>query len=302
MSVIKIENLVKTFGKTKAVDGISFNVEKGEIFGFLGPNGAGKTTTIRCMMDFLRADSGYVKIFDLDSRINSVKLKQYVGYLTGDVRLYNNWTGLDHIRFLENMRDQESYAKNLVEILDFNPHKKFKQLSSGNKQKLGLILALMFNPGLLILDEPTVGLDPLLQNKVYDLLLKMRQKGTTIFISSHNLAEVDKICDRVAIIRSGKVAAIESIYELKHKQMNVVHITFQNMPPIESLLSEGIEMQQQLPDGYILGVKGDINPLIRKLAQFDLKSLEITHASLDDIFLEFYGDTSEKGESHVGRF
>lgn len=217
MNIIEVQGIKKYFGKIRALDGVSFQVQRGEIFGFLGPNGAGKTTLIRCLLDFLRPTSGEIKILE----------RNLIGYLSGDVRLYDGWTGKDHIRFLESLRGQKSIAEKLITELNFNPQIKFKALSSGNKQKLGLILALMFKPELIIMDEPTLGLDPLLQNTIYELLIEAQKNGSTIFMSSHNLTEVEKLCHRVGIIKDGKLLTIESIGELKEKRMPLEEIFLQ---------------------------------------------------------------------------
>ena len=188
--VIKIKNLKKFYGKLKAVDGINIEIEKGEIFGFLGPNGAGKSTTIRCMMGFNKPTSGIVEIFGQDMKLDGESVKGRIGYLPGNVKLYDNLTGWDHIKFFESVRGKSSTVDELIKRFDFNPNVRFRTLSSGNKQKLGLILALMNDPELIIMDEPTVGLDPLLQFEIHKVLKEMRDRGVTIFISSHNLNEV----------------------------------------------------------------------------------------------------------------
>ncbi|MCL5795679.1 MAG: ABC transporter ATP-binding protein, partial [Patescibacteria group bacterium] len=224
---IEIKNLKKYFGKTKAVDNISFDVEQGEIFGFLGPNGAGKTTTIRLIMDFIRPDSGSIKIMGLDCQKDSIAVKKQISYLSSDVRLYDNYSGQYHINFLEKLHGQKSIAKKLAEKLNLNLKAQFKTLSTGNKQKLGLILALMFEPKVIILDEPTAGLDPILQNTVYEILAEFQSKGSTIFMSSHNLSEVERICSKVAIIRAGKIVALENIQTLKDKRMHKATVRFE---------------------------------------------------------------------------
>lgn len=289
MNAIEVKNLKKYFKKTRAVDDVTFEVQKGEIFGFLGPNGAGKTTTIRCLMDFLRPTEGEVRLLGMDYHREAQEIKKKIGYLSGDVRLYDGWTGEDHINFLQKLRGKKSIATQLSERLNFNPKIKFKALSSGNKQKLGLILALCFEPELLIMDEPTVGLDPLLQNSIYLLLQEFQQKGTTIFFSSHNLTEVDKLCHRVGIIKQGKIVTIESIQTLKDKRMHIVKIYFNGLYNPQDFVIENVEIKNEA-NGFIeLGVRGDINPLFRKLANYNLKEIEISHATLEDIFLEFYG-------------
>jgi len=288
MSVIEVKNLKKYFGKTKAVDGISFSVEKGEIFGFLGPNGAGKTTTIRCMMDFIRPNEGSVSILGQDAQKDSVALKKKIGYLSGGARLYKKWTGQEHIDFVRGLNVKNDIADELMERLDFNPKMKAKNLSSGNRQKLSVILALMFQPELLILDEPTLGLDPLLQNVIYELLEETTKRGATVFMSSHNLAEVDRICHRVGIIKQGKMVAIEDIQSMKDKKMHTVYIRFADSFNRDDFLTDGIQITKESLDGFTLNVKGDINEVIKKLSNYKLRDIHITQASLEDIFLEFY--------------
>lgn len=294
MNTIQIKKLKKYFSvlggqsPIKAVDDVSFDVKQGEIFGFLGPNGAGKTTTIRCMMDFIRPNSGTIKIASYDAQKDSVLLKKDIGYLSSDMRLYENWTGQDHIDLLEKIRGRKKYNEKLISKLIFNPKIKVRYLSSGNKQKLNLILALMHQPKILILDEPTIGLDPLLQNTIYQILKEFQQKGATIFMSSHNLAEVEKVCSRVAIIKSGKLIATESIAVLKSKKIYMVDIIFTEKYELKSFEDKDIEIISQNPNQLTLKVKTDINKIVKLLSKYNLKSLQITHASLEDIFLEFY--------------
>lgn len=288
MSAIEVKGLKKYFGKLRAVDGISFSVEKGEVFGFLGPNGAGKTTTIRTLLDFIRPTAGNIKILGLDAQKDSVEIKKKVSYLSGDVRLYDSWTGNDHINFVRAIRGESDGAEELIQKLDFNPRMPVHHLSSGNKQKLGLILALMSNPELVILDEPTMGLDPLLQNTIYEALGELQQKGTTVFMSSHNLAEVERICSRVAIIKQGKLVATESIQELKKKKIYTICAYFTEKFDPEVFAGDGVTITKELSGGLVLNIKGDINPVLQKLAKHKLKDLEVTHASLEEIFLEYY--------------
>lgn len=286
--VIEIKNLKKHFGRTKAVDDISFSVKKGEVFGFLGPNGAGKTTTIRCLMDFIRPTDGEIKVFGLDANKNSVALKEKIGYLPGNVKLNPNWSGWDHIHFTESIRGKSKSVDGLIKKLDFNPNIKFHHLSSGNKQKLGLILALLKEPELLIMDEPTVGLDPLLQNTIYEILEELRKKGTTTFVSSHNLPEVERICDRVGIIKEGKMVEVQTIKELEGKKIHRVEVRFNGKYKLADFKFDGVENIEEVSDGLILTVGGDLNLIIAKLSKYDLADLEVTHASLEEIFLKFY--------------
>lgn len=288
MPVIEIKNLKKYFGPVKAVDGIDISVERGEIFGFLGPNGAGKTTAIRTMMDFIRPTSGEIKILDRDAQTNSTELKKEIGYLPGNVRLYDSWTGQEHIDFCRPFGGKQEVADELSKKLDFDNNIKFKNLSSGNKQKLGVILALMKEPKVLILDEPTVSLDPLLQNSVHQLLREYQKRGTTIFISSHNLSEVDRICNRVGIIKSGKMIAVEDIKELKEKRMHMIEVYFTDGAKISDFKMPQVHNIREVGDGFVIDAKGDINPILKKLTEHKIKDIEISHATLEEIFLEFY--------------
>lgn len=288
MKAIKVDQLKKYFGKNKAVDGISFDVEKGEIYGFLGPNGAGKTTTIRCMMDFIRPKGGEVKILGLDAQKDTVALKSQIGYLSSEERLYDTWTGQDHINLLKRIRGDSKRAKKLTTQFNLNPNLKIHHLSSGNKRKLSLILALMSEPEVLILDEPTAGFDPLLQNVIYDILREYRDRGRSVFMSSHNLAEIERICNRVAIIKQGKLVATESIQDLKKKKLYSIEVYFDQKFNKKDFKLEGVKIVEEMPTGLIINVKGDVNPLIKKLNKYQLTDLEIKHAGLEEIFLEFY--------------
>ncbi|WKZ31583.1 MAG: ABC transporter ATP-binding protein [Candidatus Dojkabacteria bacterium] len=268
---------------------MSFEVKEGEVVGFLGPNGAGKSTTIRCMMDFLRPTDGEVTIFGKNVLNGGKWIREEIGFLSGEVNLYNNWSGKEHIRLIKGVKHTKTVEKELVERLDFDQSKKVKQLSSGNKQKLGLILAFMHNPKLLMLDEPTTGLDPFLQQNVTQLVRERAEQGSTVFLSSHNLAEVERTCDRVIIIKEGKIVAMQSITELKRKKLYTAYVHFDGKPPKNSELeSKGISVIRRVNNGYQIQVKGDIDPFLKELTKYKLSDVEILHASLEEIFLEFY--------------
>jgi ABC-2 type transport system ATP-binding protein len=286
--IIKINNLKKYFGRLHAVDDISFEIKKGEIFGFLGPNGAGKSTTIRCMMGFNKPTGGNINVLGHDMTTDSSTAKKYIGYLPGNVKLYDNWSGWEHIRFFEGVRGKSKSVSELIERLNFDPTAKFRHLSSGNKQKLGLILALMNEPKLLIMDEPTVGLDPLLQNEIYKILLEMRKQGTTIFISSHNLPEVEKLCDRVAIIKQGKIVATEQISDLVKKKLHKIEVRFVGKVLPAEFHIPGVEKVDEITGGLAITISGDLNQLIHILSRHKLVDMEISHASLEDVFLKYY--------------
>ncbi|MEI6237567.1 MAG: ABC transporter ATP-binding protein [Candidatus Saccharibacteria bacterium] len=287
-SIIQIDNLKKHFGLTKAVDGVSFEVKKGESFGFLGPNGAGKTTTIRCMMDFIRPSSGQITLFGLDAHKNSVKLKQKIGYLSGNVKLYSKWTGHEHIKFVQDIRGKSKIVDELIQKLNYDPSIKFGSLSSGNKQKLGLILALMNNPQLLVMDEPTVGLDPLLQNTIYQIISELKAAGTTVLISSHNLPEVEKVCDRAGIIKQGKMVATEDINELGQKRLHKIEVRFASKVNKSDFETKDIEDIKEIKDGLIFTVGKNIDDVIKNIAKHNITDIEVTHATLEDVFMKFY--------------
>jgi ABC-2 type transport system ATP-binding protein len=288
MQAIEVENLKKYFGKVKALDGVTFDVEKGEVFGFLGPNGAGKTTTIRLMMDFLRPTEGEIKLLGHDAKEDSVELKGHIGYLSPEDRLYKGWTAQEHVDFIHSVKGNSNIADKLAKDLELDLSKKVWQLSTGNRQKLSLVLAMMSNPDLLIMDEPTAGLDPILSERIYQMLDKMGHEGKTIFMSSHNLSEVEKVCSKVAIIKEGKLVATEHIADLKRKKMYSVTATFEGDFEASVFKIDGVEIKDEHKNFVELVVKGDINPVVQKLSQYQLKDLEIQRATLEDIFLEFY--------------
>lgn len=288
MKTIEVCNLAKHFGKTKAVDGISFHVDEGEIFGFLGPNGAGKTTTIRCMLDFIRPTSGSILIKGNDTQKASLEVRKSVGYLSGEVRLNKKWTGQTHIDFFSKFAGKNNRTDELIKRLAFDPSVKAKALSSGNRQKLGLILAFMSNPDIIIFDEPTNGLDPFLQRTVYELLEEARENGATIFMSSHNLNEVERICDRVGIIKKGKIVTVESVLSLKEKRLYSIRAVFSKKVDPKVFQKDGVEIERELKHGYMLTVKGDVKPLMKHLSTLPLEDVEIMHSSLEDIFMEYY--------------
>lgn len=287
--IVETKKLTKYYrgSKVAAVKDLDLAIQQGEIFGFLGPNGAGKTTTIRCLMDFVRPTSGQIKILGLDAQKDSVALKSKIGYLSDTAHFYGHWSAADHLNFQQSLRGGSPILKDLMDKFGLNARLRFDNLSSGNKRKLGVILALMNEPEVLILDEPTSSLDPLLQNALLKYLKDFAQNGGTVFISSHNLAEVEKICDRVGIIKDGKLVATETISDLK--RMKMYDVSFRN-ESVEPKIFEGksTEIASHI-DGLVrLKVKGDINPVVAKLAKIEVKDLEITHVSLEDIFMEFY--------------
>ncbi|MFH1171645.1 MAG: ABC transporter ATP-binding protein [bacterium] len=290
-SIVTLTNLTKHFGATKAVDGISFSVLRGEVFGFLGPNGAGKTTTIRCLMDFYRPTSGSAELFGLNANTQGVEARKRIGFMPPTTSLNERWTGKEHIEYAKALRrKQPGRADDLIKRLDFDPTKKAKQLSTGNRQKLSLLLAFLFDTDLVILDEPTNGLDPLLQQTVYELIREARGRGATIFMSSHNLAEVERMCTRVAVLREGKLVSIETMAELHDKHLYTVTIEFAGSFTLPAL--PNVTVVSTMNHTAIVKVQGDIQPLLKQLTNTPIHDLQVQHASLEELFLEFYNPSS----------
>jgi len=287
--VLKVQNLKKYFGSVKAIDNISFEVEKGEIFGFLGPNGAGKTTTIRLLLDFIRAQSGSVEIFEIKStESNFYEARKKIGYLIAGTNLVESWTGRDHIDYQQALFGHSKILLSLLKRFEFDTSPRVKTLSTGNRQKLGLIMALMHEPELLVMDEPTVGLDPMLQEEVYRIFKRLSQKGVTIFMSSHNLPEVEKVCTRVAMIKEGKLITVRKISDLEGKKIHSVRIVFDEPIDQKNIEDKNIKVVKEIEDGLQISVKGDIDSFIKKIAKLKVKTIQISQANLEEIFFEFY--------------
>ena len=287
-NVIELENVSKTFGAKKAVNDVSLSLTDGEIYGFLGPNGAGKTTTIRMIMDFIRPSSGSVKLFDKDIGPNSVKNLHKIGFLSADSVLYSNWNAQQHISYVENIRGKKSSAATLSQKFGLDVHTKYHRLSSGNKQKLALILALMHSPKLLILDEPTRGLDPLLQQEIYEILIDFKKSGGSVFMSSHNLSEVQKVCDHVGIIRDGRMVASETMNTLREMHLHQITVQFEKPVDVEKFRLPNVEIKKATKHEITANVQGDLNPFMSNVMQYKISDIEIGHVSLEDMFMRYY--------------
>lgn len=289
IKMLKIENLTKYYDKVLAVDDISFDIKKGEIFGFIGPNGAGKSTTIKCILKLVNINKGNITIDGIDIN-NNEDYKEKIGYLPSEVSLYKEMLVKDILKYSNSFykKDYTKNIKRLVKILEIDTNKKIEDLSFGNLKKVGIVLAMMHEPQLLILDEPTSGLDPLKQEAFFELLEEEKEKGTTIFFSSHNLNEVKRICDRVGIIKNGKLVKIESVENLIHNNFIVISIKGE----IENLDFDNIIVKDKNDIKFIY--KGDVNELISNLSKVKLDSLIIEEPSLEDIFMHYY-----RGEDNV---
>lgn len=291
MSVIEIKNLNKDYGNNKGIFDISFKIEKGEVFGFLGPNGAGKTTTIRHLLGFIIPPIDTCIIEGLDCSKDIAEIQKKIGYIPGEINLMENITGMQFIKFMAEYRGMKDLgrAEEIINRFDLNPHGKIKKMSKGMKQKVGLAVAFMHDPDVLILDEPTSGLDPLMQNKFVDLINEEKKRGKTILMSSHMFEEVEKTCNRVGIIRQGKMVSIDDIDALQNTKQKIYIITFKNIEDVHKFKNEQFSFRKIKDNIVEVIIKNEINELIRCLEKYDLINLDIVHQSLEEIFMQFYG-------------
>ena len=288
--IITTENLTKYYGSVRGIDGVNLQVRQGEIFGFLGPNGAGKTTTIRILLDMIRPTGGSAKVFGLDAQGFSVQIRRRLGNLPGDVALYDSLKGRDFLKLLGSFRGKGGTKRlaEMAERLDLDLTRTIRAYSHGMKQKLAIIQAFMHDPELLVLDEPTQGLDPLMQREFYKLLLEENATGKTIFLSSHILPEVERVCQRVGIIREGELVAVEEVEVLKRKKVRRMELVLKREMSDIVLRLYGAELVKR--DGrhveYI--VRGDVETVLREVAALPIEDIHFPEASLEEVFLDFY--------------
>jgi ABC-2 type transport system ATP-binding protein len=291
-AVISLEKLTKSYGSHRGIIDVDLAVEQGEIFGFLGPNGAGKTTTIRTMLDLIRPTGGRALLFGIVSSADPVAIHRRIGYLPGEFALYDRLTGGQHLEYFANLRGgvDTAYQASLVERFDLDPSRKFKEYSKGNKQKVALVIALQHRPELLMLDEPTAGLDPLVQQTFFGVLHEAVADGATVFLSSHILSEVEKTAGRVAIIREGllvKVGTVDDLRDLAHHQVElrfageVPAAAFEALPGVSEVVVEDHVLR--------LRVAGAITPVVQAAAKYELLDFVSREPSLEETFLAQYG-------------
>jgi ABC-2 type transport system ATP-binding protein len=288
---IQTQGMCKSYGKVRALRGLDLEVRRGEMFGFLGPNGAGKTTTIRCLLDLIRPQGGTARVLGLD-------LRARVGYLPGELNFDSNLKVEQALHYLNDLRGNKAdwkYVRELAQRLDLDLSMAIKNLSKGNKQKVGVVQALMHKPELLLLDEPTSGLDPLMQHEVYKLLREARQGGATVFFSSHVISEVETLAERVAIIRAGVIVEEAEPSRLTQMTVRRVRVRFQRAVDASGLAAvPGVTVVERNDVSAMLQVEGDLDALIKALATLPVRDLEAEHTSLEEAFLRYYaGDRKE---------
>jgi ABC-2 type transport system ATP-binding protein len=292
MNVLETQRLTKRYGTHRGIDEVDLTVAQGEVFGFLGPNGAGKTTTIRVLLDLIRPTSGTARVFGIESSADPVAIHRRIGYLPGEFALYDRLSGAQTLEYFANLRGgvDRAYQASLVERFDLDASRRFREYSRGNKQKVGLVIALQHRPELLILDEPTAGLDPLVQQTFFEVLREGVAEGRTAFLSSHILSEVEKSCDRVAIIREGrlvKVDTVDALRDLAHHQVElrfagpVPTAEFEQLPGVSDVVVEDHILR--------LRVSGAITPVVRAAARHELLDFVSREPSLEETFLAQYG-------------
>ena len=288
--LIDVRQLTKVYGETIGVEKLTFSVEVGQVFGFLGPNGAGKTTTIRLLLDLLRPTQGQITLFQLPLADHSLQIRSRCGYLPGNFAGYANMRATEFLDFISRLRKPvDNSRKALIERFHLSTAdlgKKIKHLSHGTRQKLGIIQAFFHWPQLIILDEPTTGLDPLMQEEFYHLVRETRHQGSTIFFSSHNLPEVEKICDRVAIVRHGELVAFEKLETLKKKRYRRLRVRLQER--IEPLEITGAELLSHQEGCYEFLVRGDIHSVLKSLSALPVEDVVFPEPDLEEVFLAYY--------------
>jgi len=290
---IHTQGLTKSYGHVQALFGVDLEVRRGTIAGFLGPNGAGKTTTIRCLLDLIRPNGGTLRVAGIDPQADPVAVRSLVGYLPGELKLDDNMTTEGALRFFNSLRGNKAqwgYIEELSERLDLDIKRPIKNLSSGNKKKAGVSQALMHKPEILMLDEPTGGLDPLMQREVLQLIKEAQANGATVFFSSHNIAEVEAVADQVNIINAGIIAEVVDVSELLTRALRRARITFRKSVDTAPLLAlPGVSLVSQDNSTAIeLQITGDMDPLIKALGKYPIVDVQTARPSLEDIFMAYY--------------
>jgi ABC-2 type transport system ATP-binding protein len=301
-SVIRTEKLAKYYGSHRGIVDVDLVVEKGEVFGFLGPNGAGKTTTIRVLLDLIRPSSGKAYVFDIESSADPVAIHRRIGYLPGEFTLYDRLTGLQTLEYFGNLRGgvDRAYQSSLIERLDLDPSRRYREYSKGNKQKVGLVAALQHRPELLILDEPTAGLDPLVQQTFFSLLREAVAEERTVFLSSHILSEAERSCDRVAIIREGRIVRVDRVDALRDLAHHQVELRFAGDPPVAEFATIAGVSDVQVEDHLLrLRVLGAITPVVQAAARLGVTDFLSREPSLEETFLAQYGREADAPAAEV---
>lgn len=289
--MIEISNLSKVYGNGKGIFDVNLRVEKGEVFGFLGPNGAGKTTAMRCLMGFTNPSNGGCTINGLDCRTKADVIQAKLGYVPGEIAFFDNMTGTDFLKFMGEMRGSKDtkLKDQLIQRFELEAGGKIRKMSKGMKQKLGLVAAFMHDPEILILDEPTSGLDPLMQRRFIELIQEEKQRGKTILMSSHMFDEVDRTCQRAAIIKEGRIVAVEDIAGLKSSLRKSYLVSVAGKTDIDRIKFSGLEYKLQDDNRVEIYISNDYSQMLSVLASCQVTSLDAAAQTLEQIFIRYYG-------------
>ncbi len=289
MSIIEVTNLTKYYGKSRGIVDVSFSVQEGEIFGFIGPNGAGKSTTIRLLLSLIHPTSGSASVFGKDVTRHGPEIRRDIGYLPSEVYYYEGMKVIDLLKYSASFYpgDHTRRMNELAEIMELDLTRRISDLSYGNKKKVGIVQGLLHGPKLLFLDEPTAGLDPLMQRKFFDLIRAENRRGVTVFFSSHILSEVQRLCSRVGIIREGRIVEISDIRSLQKNNYKKVHVTADGLTAADFDIPGVSNVQSE--DGTLhFFFKGDINAVLRKLSSLQVADVTIEEPTLEEIFMHYY--------------
>lgn len=294
--MLEIHNVTKKFKNGKGIFNVSFSIKKGEVFGFLGPNGAGKSTAIRHIMGFMKPDTGYIKVNGFDTWKQQGEVQKLIGYLPGEIAFLEGMTGKSFLEFMADMQKLENYSKRdeLIERLQFDVNTPIRKMSKGMKQKVGIVAALMHDPEVIILDEPTSGLDPLMQRVFIEIVLEEKSRGKTILLSSHSLPEIERTCDRAAIIKNGKVIAVKDIHELQSMQRKLFEVTFGNYSDAEAFTKSNLHIEFHEKNKVRVAVQGNFDEFLVEAAKYHVRNMDVFTQNLEEIFMNYYESTGVK--------
>lgn len=288
--MIELSGLTKEFSNGKGIFDVTFSIPQGEVFGFLGPNGAGKSTTIRHLMGFMKPTKGSASINGMDTWKDAAKIQEKVGYLPGEISFLDGMDGMAFLKLIGGMRGmkQTDYRDELIHRLQFDVKTPIRKMSKGMKQKVGIVAAFMHEPEVIILDEPTSGLDPLMQRIFIEIVTEQKEKGTTFLMSSHSFSEIERTCDRAAIIKDGKIVVVENIHDLQQKQRRLFDVTFINEEEAKLIQHSNLDVVSVTENRAEIAVQGDYNQFIQVLGDYQIRNIDIHEQNLEEVFLNYY--------------